>query len=906
MSKRAIPRELRGLMDHLSAGKKDEAPSVVANLGITGRNSLFSPRPRRSPKKKKKRQSTLSPFLKTASVNNSSNSPKKKRKSKNKINTPSDSTTNSKNKKLKSRHNISNPQTVKRARSRSPRLATPRASSSSSSSSSSGSKLVYKKFKTGDVVIAKEFGKVYLSTIVRKGNEENLYTISYTHFPGEFSDDVHAKKLSFYISEDHDSIITKPMAKKQKKTQAFEKFKKKQLVVAKVFGKMYLTTIIKKGSKPNTYDISYIHYPGDISVNIHAKKLILYVSKNHDSIISKPTAAQLKKMEERFEKQRQKELQAIEKQKEEKKARVTDIKAKAKKRKEAAKLKAAKLKAEEVAKDKAARLKAKKKALKEKNLAKEKAAKLRAKEKALKEKKVAKEKAMKLKAKEKAAKEKMAKLAKEKAAKLKAKEKASKEKLDKLNAAKDKSAKEKAAKEKKAVVAKKKKIQKQTPNMTTKASMYVYEDKFSSNNTSSVTRNLLAPPPSPTVLEKEKPPVVVELFSLENVKKMVYFDFDKLWKRDDEECTQFWPVSLYHGSITCLQPEGTLYELIKFRHLLNVLSNDDLIPQIEMQCLLFVRFLTTRKQRMAYALYNCIVDFYRKFPICKNKNAWCPNLHVLELLLKGCKSKDKFEAKKSTMLLEILAEQIDLEIHPQKDNDNDGNNRNANSMDGEPTEMYKVGNYVDVKWRKQPGENLPGGRAKIVNVNVAQSTVDVAYVLESRSEKNIHYQFLKLCTSMTGKRSSRFAKLKAKENLSNGSSSGSIQSRKRKQNVVNQYVSILDTWFGKNATNNQSTKRFEDVIGLMLDIWSGEKVVEDDIRNNMEKMIRNRNNQNETFIVIVNMLNIFIEKYEHIVQLVDKQKLKTLPGKNTISRMSMDVGLVINDGNLYQKKYRGW
>ena len=159
---------------------------------------------------------------------------------------------------------------------------------------------------------------------------------------------------------------------------------------------------------------------------------------------------------------------------------------------------------------------------------------------------------------------------------------------------------------------------------------------------------------------------------------------------------------------------------------------------------------------------------------------------------------------------------------------------------------------------------------------------------------------------MTGKRSSRFAKLKAKENLSNGSSSGSIQSRKRKQNVVNQYVSILDTWFGKNATNNQSTKRFEDVIGLMLDIWSGEKVVEDDIRNNMEKMIRNRNNQNETFIVIVNMLNIFIEKYEHIVQLVDKQKLKTLPGKNTISRMSMDVGLVINDGNLYQKKYRGW
>ena len=191
--------------------------------------------------------------------------------------------------------------------------------------------------------------------------------------------------------------------------------------------------------------------------------------------------------------------------------------------------------------------------------------------------------------------------------------------------------------------------------MTTKASMYAYEDKFSSNNASSVTTNMLAPPPSPTVLEKEKPPVAVELFSLENVKKMVYFDFDKLWKRDDEECTQFWPVSLYHGSITCLQPEGTLYELIKFRHLLNVLSNDDLIPQIEMQCLLFVRFLTTRKQRMAYAIYNCIVDFYKNFPICKNKNSWCPNLHVLELLLKGCKSKDKFEAKKSTMLLEILA-----------------------------------------------------------------------------------------------------------------------------------------------------------------------------------------------------------------------------------------------------------
>ena len=92
----------------------------------------------------------------------------------------------------------------------------------------------------------------------------------------------------------------------------------------------------------------------------------------------------------------------------------------------------------------------------------------------------------------------------------------------------------------------------------------------------------------------------------------------------------------------------------------------------------------------------------------------------------------------------------------------------------------------------------------------------------------------------------------------------------------------------------------------MLDIWSGEKVVEDDIRNNMEKMIRNRSNQNETFSVSVNMLNIFIEKYEHIVRLVDKEKLKTLPGKNTISRMSMDVGLVINDGNLYQKKYRGW
>ena len=121
--------------------------------------------------------------------------------------------------------------------------------------------------------------------------------------------------------------------RKNRKKYKYLKSLKKQLVVAKVFGKMYLTTIIKKGSKPNTYDVSYIHYPGDISENIHAKKLTLYVSKNHDSIITKPTAAQLKKLEERFEKQRQKELQAIEKQKEEEKARVTDIKAKAKKTK---------------------------------------------------------------------------------------------------------------------------------------------------------------------------------------------------------------------------------------------------------------------------------------------------------------------------------------------------------------------------------------------------------------------------------------------------------------------------------------------------------------------------------------------------------------------------------------------
>ena len=38
---------------------------------------------------------------------------------------------------------------------------------------------------------------------------------------------------------------------------------------------MYLTTIIKKGSKPNTYDVSYIHYPGDISENIHASLKII-------------------------------------------------------------------------------------------------------------------------------------------------------------------------------------------------------------------------------------------------------------------------------------------------------------------------------------------------------------------------------------------------------------------------------------------------------------------------------------------------------------------------------------------------------------------------------------------------------------------------------------------------------
>ena len=96
-------------------------------------------------------------------------------------------------------------------------------------------------------------------------------------------------------------------------------------------------------------------------------------------------------------------------------------------------------------------------------------------------------------------------------------------------------------------------------------------------------------------------------------------------------------------------------------------------------------------------------------------------------------------------------------------------NKNAFSvsLDNSQSMLYKVGDFVDVASRMKPGENKPGGRAKVIRVNHSNGTVDVKYIMESKREKDIHPKFLSLHEE--GRRTSRFAKLKAKESLAKAS-----------------------------------------------------------------------------------------------------------------------------------------
>ena len=127
---------------------------------------------------------------------------------------------------------------------------------------------------------------------------------------------------------------------------------------------------------------------------------------------------------------------------------------------------------------------------------------------------------------------------------------------------------------------------------------------------------------------------------------------------------------------------------------------------------------------------------------------------------------------------------------------------------------------------------------------------------------------------------------------------------------------------GKNATDNKSTACFHRVIELVFDVWRRSPNADEAYRDSEQTRSSITTNISEekridtasvgnrstsaTCILVLRMLNMFIEKYDHIAQIVAKKKLKILPGARSVHRRSVDVGLVVNDGNLYRKKYKGW
>jgi len=58
--------------------------------------------------------------------------------------------------------------------------------------------------------------------------------------------------------------------------------------------------------------------------------------------------------------------------------------------------------------------------------------------------------------------------------------------------------------------------------------------------------------------------------------------------------------------------------------------------------------------------------------------------------------------------------------------------------------VFCCGNVVNVKSRTQPGENKPGGVARIVKENKATNTYDVKYVLGGKTEKCVDPSFISL------------------------------------------------------------------------------------------------------------------------------------------------------------------
>ena len=394
------------------------------------------------------------------------------------------------------------------------------------------------------------------------------------------------------------------------------------------------------------------------------------------------------------------------------------------------------------------------------------------------------------------------------------------------------------------------------------------------------------------VQEISKP---TEVFSSKKVKAIVFSEFNSRWKKDNKDYhIHFWPVSIYHIICPNLQGECTLYDLVKLRDVVDMMGRNGLIPQVDLQCLFFLKFLCTKNRRTMYLLHDCISRLYKYFPVCKNEVTWFPNIELLFLSLKGCASGDTLEVEKSVLLLKLLVDQITVELNVGISASSKTNkNAFSVSLDNGQSMLYKVGDFVDVARRMKPGENKPGGRAKVIHVNHSKGTVDVKYIMESKREKDIHPKFLSLHEE--GRRTSRFAKLKAKESLAKSS-----RHNKTKDGgtfKATEYVSILDSWFGRNATNNSATETFQHVIKLILNAWN--------VREKHSGRAPLTSKYSQSCLTIITLLNILIARYPHIVEIIQKLKCNIL-SPQSVARKSLDVGLVTDDGNLYKQNYYGW
>ena len=184
-------------------------------------------------------------------------------------------------------------------------------------------------------------------------------------------------------------------------------------------------------------------------------------------------------------------------------------------------------------------------------------------------------------------------------------------------------------------------------------------------------------------------------------------------------------------------------------------------------------------------------------------------------VIKGlCSSGDTLEVEKSVLLLKLLVDQITVELNVDISASSKTNkNAFSVSLDNGQSMLYKVGDFVDVARRMKPGENKPGGRAKVIHVNHSKGTVDVKYIMESKREKDIHPKIFK--PSRRRKTRIEVCKIKSKRKSCKGIDS--YEKKDGETSKATEYVSILDSWFGRNATNNSATETFQHVIKLILE-----------------------------------------------------------------------------------------